>query len=743
MLSLFETASMLFQTGDAEGAVTCYKQILASDSQNIRALHALCVISFQRQDVLSALEYLQLVFDIQYDYETAWITLAKIQRNLGLYTAARISCQKAIDNGGNSSELLCFLGGICRELNLFHEAEQYLNQALELFCLDYRVHYEYGCLHQKNKRHSEALKCFAKALELKQDYGDAYARQSLSFYTQGRIRESNESLKQCLKIKPKSTVAWSLLAFSLNYEPGIKMFEVLEASCEWARLSKQALAVGRNRSDNKPEPDRPLKIGFVSPDFRRHPVGYFVQSFMMLHDRDNFEVYCYSDVQSEDEITLSLIEAVEKWRRVHGIKDDKLAEMIRRDRIDILVDLAGHTKDNRLNVFVLKPAPVQVTWAGYVGTTGLDTIDYLISDRYQSPEGSEEYTVEQIVRMPDDYICFMPPEHSPEVVPLPALVNGFITFGCFNNLAKLSDDAIFLWAKILRKLPHSRLFIKNPSFSDLGLVDRYLAMFEAHGITADRITTEGQSPPEEMLASYSRIDIQLDTLPYSGGLTTLESLWMGVPVITLPGALFSSRHSLTHLMNVGLPECVATSKEDYVDIACNLASDVKRLSEMRKSLRNMMAESPVCDGFRFAENLQDVFRQMWHGWCEMACQDQSDFCSEEDDGLNLGDHIAYNDAGNHYSDQGDIKTAIECYKRAIDIKPGYVEAYYNLGFVYRKMERLEEAVRMFKLVVCLAPDFVEAYPVFSETLRFLGRDDDAQSVDAKVGEIKKLNLSGN
>jgi len=731
-ITLFDEALSLFDQGDLEAASDRYQKILADNPNNVRALHALAVIAFKHFDIITAVELLLKTLALQPGYHIAWCSLGKIQKNLGLLTAARRSYLKAAGFEGTATETLCALGAVCRELNLLDEALVYLQGAQANAPSNPLVYYELACLHQKAKRFKTALECFDKALSLKPDYAEAYARQSLVYFTQGRVCEANWCLKRCLHLRPESTVAHSLLTFSLNYETGVEPTKIYELSREWARLAKLALKNVPQFHDNVIDPDRPLRLGFVSPDFRRHPVGYFVQSFLMLHDRDDFKVYCYSDVQNEDEITHSLIDCTEQWRRTYGVRDEKVAEMIRRDRIDILVDLTGHTKDNRLNVFLLKPAPIQATWAGYVGTTGLDTIDYLISDGYQSPEGAEAYTIERIYRLPDDYVCFMPPEHAPDVAPLPALHNGYVTFGSFNNLAKLSDEAISLWCEILHLIPNSRMFIKNPSFSDPETVDRYLTLFASHGITRDRIDTEGQSPPEEMLAKYARVDIQLDSMPYSGGLTTLESLWMGVPVITLPGELFSSRHSLTHLINAGLPECVATSRNNYIEIACRLATDTKHLAVLRKTLRDVMTSSPVCDGFGFTENLQNAFRTMWHEWCSSRSVVKVQPClvgKGTEVGIeNCGDHIGYNEQGNRYSTQGNFELAIKYYLKAVDIKPGYIEAYYNLGIIYQKLHREEDACRMFRLVICLAPDFVDAYNALEQALKNVGQTEEARAV---------------
>lgn len=742
-MEMFDEAAGLFRDGKLAEAQACYEKLLKGNANSARALHGMGVVRFHLHDIEASFEYLQRALLVQPDYVTAYCSMGLFQRKLGKLLAAKMSYRKALELDPSAIETLCILGAICKELNQYELSEEYLSRALDSGRAHAPAHYEYAGLHLKMKHYDVSIEHFIKALEVQPDYADAYTQLALIYLSQGRQLEANTYLKTALEHRPDSLLIRGVLAFTMHYLPGVTPADVYAASTEWARLAVGAITRRFDRYDNDPDPDKVLKIGFISPDFRRHPVGYFIQSFMMLHSIEQFEVVCYSDVRGEDDLTKQLIESSDKWRRVHGVEDDKLAEMIQRDRIDVLVDLAGHTKDSRLNVFIMKPAPIQLTWAGYVGTTGLDAIDYLISDRFQSPGGSEEYAAERIIRMPDDYICYTPPEYAPEVAPLPALENGYITFGCFNNHAKISETVVAVWCEILKRVANSKLFVKNPSFSDQSTVDRFILLFEKHGIPAERIRIEGQSPHREMLARYAFVDIQLDTMPYSGGLTTLESIWMGVPVITFPGELFSSRHSLTHLMNIGVPEFIASSPEEYIAIACRMADDVEKLSEMRMNLRDTMASSLVCDGFGFTENFQDALREMWREWCEKSVKGSTNVvdCTviKGDDSGNecLGDHIAYNDQGNTYSDQGNYDAALTCYKQALDIKPGYVEAYFNMGLVMCRTGKQEEALRLFRLVLCLAPDFVEAYDHLAETLVKMGRTEEAQEVLEKRNVLEK------
>ncbi len=323
------------------------------------------------------------------------------------------------------------------------------------------------------------------------------------------------------------------------------------------------------------------------------------------------ETVCYSDRMVEDDLTRRFQAAAAQWRDVAGVSDQRLAEQIRADQIDILFDLAGHTAHNRLLVFARKPAPIQVTWAGYVGSTGLKAMDYLIADRYEIPPDAERHYRERLLRMPDGYVCYDPPVYAPQVARLPALDHGQVTFGCFNNPAKITPQAIEVWARILRQLPGARLVLKYKGWSDCGVARRFTEMFAAQAIDPGRLELLGSSPHVKLLAEYNRIDLALDPFPYNGGLTTCEALWMGVPVVTCPSETFASRHSLSHLSNVGLTETIARDLDEYVELAVSLAGDLPRLAGLRAGLRARMAASPLCDATRFAANLASRLQEVW------------------------------------------------------------------------------------------------------------------------------------
>jgi predicted O-linked N-acetylglucosamine transferase (SPINDLY family) len=355
-------------------------------------------------------------------------------------------------------------------------------------------------------------------------------------------------------------------------------------------------------------------VGFVSGDLWEHTVGYLVAPLLENLDRRECAVICYYDNARNDKNTARIRATTEQWRNICGVSEQRVAEQIRSDRVDVLFDLAGHTALNRLRVFARKPAPIQITWAGYVGTTGLEAMDYLLADRYEVPEGEESHYREAILRMPDDYICYGPPAYAPPVGPLPAVARGQVTFGSFNNPAKLNPEVVALWSRVLARVPGSRLMLKYRGCDNLPVQDHFRRLFAGQGIGPERLEFAPPAQHRGVFEAYNEVDIGLDPFPYSGGLTTCEALWMGVPVITCPGSTFASRHSLTHATNAGLGQFVARDFEHYVDLAAAWAGDLEGLAALRAGMRAQVSASPLCDARRFAGNFQRLLRDVWRRW---------------------------------------------------------------------------------------------------------------------------------
>jgi predicted O-linked N-acetylglucosamine transferase (SPINDLY family) len=417
-------------------------------------------------------------------------------------------------------------------------------------------------------------------------------------------------------MKPDFATSYSNLLLSMNYthhDTGT----IFQEHLNYARQFAASLASDIPPYTNELIPDRRIRIGYVSPDFRRHSVNYFIEPVLAAHTREQFEVFCYSDVVSPDEVSHRIQTYPVQWRDIVGMTDAQIAALVRSDRIDILVDLAGHTGYNRMLLFARKPAPVQVSWLGYPNTTGLKAVDYRIVDGYTDPPGlTDPFYTEKLTRMPESFLCYQPEQDSPEIGPLPSLQAGHITFGSFNIISKVTPEAVALWADILKKVPDAKLFLKAKSLFDKGTREYLGALFLQQGIPMDRLIFKFHTASyKEHLAMYNSIDIALDTFPYNGTTTTCEALWMGVPVVTLAGDRHASRVGKSLLTNIGLPELVAETENAYIDIAVKLAADIDRLRFLRERLREMMRQSPVCDATGFTANLENCYREMWRTYC--------------------------------------------------------------------------------------------------------------------------------
>ena len=501
------------------------------------------------------------------------------------------------------------LGVALKDQGKLDEAVACHRQALQLKPDYAEAHNNLGNALREQGQQEEAVACYRRALELKPDFAGAHNNLGIVFKEQAKLEEAIACYRRALQLKPDYAEAHSNLLFTLQYRTGVTPPALAEAHAEYDRRHAQplrgALASPKNVGDRRGR----LRLGFVSPDLGRHPVGYFLVRVLENFDKEQVETVCYSDRTVKDDMTSRLQAAASEWCDVFGVSDQRLAEQIRSERIDVLFDLAGHTAHNRLLVFARKPAPIQITWAGYVGTTGLTAMDYLMADRYEVPPGAERHYQERVLRMPEGYICYDPPAYAPPVAPLPALDRGQVTFACFNNPAKVTFQVIEVWARILRRLPAARLALKYNGWNDRRVSRRFAEMFVAQAIDPGRVEFLGASPHVELLSEYRRIDLALDPFPYSGGLITCEALWMGVPVVTFPGETFAGRHSLSHLSNVGLTETIARDLDQYVELAVSLAGDLPRLAELRAGLRGRMAASPLCDGKRFAANLSTILRR--------------------------------------------------------------------------------------------------------------------------------------
>jgi predicted O-linked N-acetylglucosamine transferase (SPINDLY family) len=462
-----------------------------------------------------------------------------------------------------------------------------------------------------------ALACFRRALELKPDFADACNNLGNALKDQGLIPEAIASYRRAVELNPAFALADSNLVYTHYFLPQNDARTIDEELRRWNRQHAEPLASFLRPHDNDRSPDRRLRIGYLSPDFRLHPVAQFLLPLLESHDHQRFEIFCYASLYVRDEMTDRCRAQADAWREVIALGDEQLAGAIRRDGIDLLVDLAMHTAGNRLLVFARKPAPVQTTYLAYCGKTGLRTIDYRLTDPYLDPPAENEAEnvsppSEQPIRLPETYWCYRPLGPTPPVGDLPAVKEGQVTFGCLNNFCKATPPALAVWSSLLRAMPESRLLLHAHPGSHR---DRVREFFAGQGVAPDRVTFVGMVPREDYFRIYEQMHVALDPFPYGGGTTTCDALWMGVPVVSLAGQTSVGRGGVSILSNAGLPDLVAKDAQQYTRIAVELAGDPPRLRRLRATLRDRLRSSPLMNAPRLARHVEAAYRTMWQRWC--------------------------------------------------------------------------------------------------------------------------------
>jgi protein O-GlcNAc transferase len=464
---------------------------------------------------------------------------------------------------------------------------------------------------------SQALALSERALASRPRDSRAWQVRGSALEELDRLDEAADCLRHELELKPGNIDGHSNLLFLLSRADLLPPQQVAQECRRWGELYADSLTRAAAAHPNPADPERPLRVGYVSADFRRHAMAAFVEPYLARHDRGHWRVYCYSSCPRPDEVTARLRGLAHEWRDIAGLSDDEAARLVRADAIDILVDLAGHTGGNRLLLFARKPAPIQMTWLGYWGGTGMAAMDYRITDNCADPPGeADSHYREQLLRLPHSKWCYLPPAAMPECNALPAQGRGHVSFGSLSSFARVSNESMRAWAELLRRLPDSRLrVLAAPSGESL---DRMLDIFDAAGVRIDRLDLIGHLPMEAYLRQYHEIDIALDPFPMNGATTTCESLWMGVPVVSCSGRSGVSRSGASLLGAVGLSRLVACSREDYVDVAARLASDLPALAELRTTLRQRLRASPLLDAERFTRDLEALYRGAWRKRCADA-----------------------------------------------------------------------------------------------------------------------------
>lgn len=548
-------------------------------------------------------------------FVAAFYNLAKLLQRLGRIEDARFYYEHALTINPAHLKSLNNLGSLLRDLKRTDEALDCYQCALAIDPNQPQALTNLGNLFLALGRLDEALDCQQRAARLHPRHPEILSNLGNALQHLGRLDDSLDTYRQALTLKPDDAAIYGKLLFTLNYHPDQSAEAIFSAYQEFDRRFGLPHRASRRSHENVRNPERRLRIGYVSPDFRQHSTRHFLEPLLANHDHELFEIVAYAELKHEDALTTVYRGLVDRWVPTAGLSDDALAERIRADGIDILIDLAGHTAGNRLGVFARRPAPVSVTWMGYGYTTGLSAIDYFLTDTVMAPPGCEHLFAERLWRLAPPIGTYRPAPDMGEPGPLPALERGSVTFGSLTRHVRLNHRVIRVWSEILQRLPGSRLIIDSKDFATEAMQHRTAERFAAHGVERERLILGSHSPPWDVLHG---MDIGLDCFPHNSGTTLVESLYMGVPFITLAERPSVGRAGSTTLAAVGHSEWIATTEAEYVDKAVALASDLERLATIRANLRPEFEASPWRAEYGFVRRVEQAYRNMWRHWCETA-----------------------------------------------------------------------------------------------------------------------------
>ncbi len=638
-------AEARYALGRFHEALEAYRRAYALNAEDINIINNMASVLDEVNQHEEAIRLLRRALEVQPDFAALHNNLGKALNNLRRYAEALEVLARGLTLSPDAQALWYNLGNALAGQGQVADAVDAYREALRLSPDDYRVLLNLGNALRTVREDTEAVACYRRAIELAPDVPDAYNNLAMAMLSQGdvdaaremvsralalapnlapahnnlgqilkdsgEIDEAVSAFRQAVALAPKDEQAHSNLVYSLSFHPGHDDRTIGQESRSWARAHAESVPVRTHAAGG--EPGRRLRIGYVSPDFRDHCQALFMAPLLANHDSEQVEVHCYADVAVPDGVTERLKGNVDAWRPVYGVGDARVADMIGDDRIDVLVDLTMHMSHGRPLLFARKPAPVQMAWLAYPGTTGQSAIDYRVTDPWLDPPGrGDDLFAELPLRLPDTFWCYDPLDDAVRVGGLPADEAGHITFGCLNNFCKVNEGVLRLWAAVMRAVPESRLLLMAPVGRPR---DRVRRLLEAAGVVPERVQFVDFRPRRRYLETYRRIDLCLDTLPYNGHTTSLDAYWMGVPVVTRVGNTVAGRAGWSQLNNLRLADLAAFDDEQFVATACALAADRPRLRELRTTLRERMRRSPLMDGRRFAAALERLYRQAWREHC--------------------------------------------------------------------------------------------------------------------------------
>jgi predicted O-linked N-acetylglucosamine transferase (SPINDLY family) len=606
--------SALGALGRLDEAEAHYRQAISLNPHHAESHNNLGNALMQKGRLEEAQGHFRHALAARTGYAEAHYNLGNALLALGRTNEAVREYHEAITLRPGFGDALYNLGNAFKDQGKLPEAAACYRQALAVKPDWSEAHNNLGTVLHELDRLTEAEACYQQAIAVDPENAQALDNLAAALRSAGRIEEAITCLRRALAINPDAAVAHTNLIFALNFVPSATTADHQAERTRWDEQHAQRFAGLIRPHTNDPHPQRLLRIGYVSSHFRHQAATFAFGGVIVCHDRKQFEVICYSDTAEEDYITGHLRAAADKWHRTAKLSDEELADLIRADGIDILVDLVGHMSGHRLLAFARKPAPIQVTAWGEPTGTGLKTMDYLLSDPVLVPAGERRLLAEKVVDLPN-FLGFWAPEPLPEPAPLPALTRGYVTFGSFNRLDKIQDRVAHAWAKILNRLPTARIVLKNRRFGDAPQRDRITALFVENGVAPQRIELLAAATRVDHFSAYRGVDLALDTFPHGGGMTTLDALWMGVPVVTWPGHSISSRLAAASLTAAGLTDFVAPDLESYVELAVAKATDLPALVDLRETLRARVAGYAFGNPARYARAVEAAFREMWQRWC--------------------------------------------------------------------------------------------------------------------------------
>ena len=763
-------------------AADCYRKALAAEPNQPSVHNSLGILYARRRDYAAAEVSFRNALRLQPDHAKAFNNLGNVLSELGktaeAVTAYRqayhlgyrdpllhdnlaqmhhrggdpraeeAQLQKALRAKPDDPDLLKRLGSALVAQVQFDPAIACFRRAVRLRADDADAHWRLGDAYSGQGSLDRAIDSLKTAVRLKPDEANYHHHLGAAYMTLGELAEAQACFRRGIELAPANDRLHSSLLFALCYDPDADPAAVLAEHRRWADRHAPAGPTPVHANDRTP--GRRLRVGYVSPDFRGHPVGRFIEPALVNHDPAQVEVFCYDEFQRPpDPLTARQQAKVKNWRNVRGLSDEKLAEQVRADGIDVLVDLAGHTASHRLKAFALKPAPVQVTYLGYPNTTGVPAIDYLLTDAVADPRDRPCYLTEEPVRLPTGFCCFLPRTDVPDVSPLPAAKNGYVTFGSLHGQSKLNGKVIDLWAAVLKAVPAAKLLFARHTMAGEAR-DRLVRMFAARGVAGDRLRfRQLAAGTGEYWTVYGDVDISLDPFPWTGHTTSCESLWMGVPVVTLFGQAHAGRMVASVLAHAGLHDWVAETPQGYVGLAKQWAGRLPELATLRAGMRDRLKKSDLCNAVGFARGLEEAYRAMWRRWCERPAPVPRDetrtvtLLAQAEQARQAGDwpraerhfrelldadpgcvdgRTAFGDA---CKAAGNWADAADHYRKALDLRPQVPRTWNSLGIALANLRKFAECEAAFRRVVELDPDHAKGFNNLGNALAELGRPDDA------------------